>query len=166
MRKLLAISGFAIIAAYAVYGALLANNWAVEAASGIPLDETIVAMSAAGQGYSSRGGWVFACAGIILAISWLLVTLTPKFQLPGWVAAGLWGLIVALGAPTYFFTAFGNINSVGDTFEDWNAGAAFALEAPLYTASILAGVLLAAMAAIGTWSAFSGTSRPLRPTGS
>ena len=57
----------------------------------------------------------------------------------------LWAGIVALGAPAYFFTSFANLNSVGDTYFDWNAEAAFALEAPLYLASGIAFLIAMAM---------------------
>lgn len=161
MRKLLATSGAAIIVAFAVYGALLMNNWAVVSSSGIPLDETIVQMAAMDQDYDSLGGWVFAAIGIALAISWLVSVIASGRKLPAWAAIGTWSLIVALGAPAYFFASFANMNSVGDTFADWNAGAAVDLEEPLYIASILALALLAAMGILGLRAALTRPPRPL-----
>lgn len=160
MRKLLATTGAAIIAAYAVYGALLMNNWAVVAASGIPLDETITEMAAMDQDYDSLGGWVFAAIGIALAISWLVSVIASGRQLPAWAAIGTWSLIIALGAPAYFFSSFANMNAVGDTFADWNASAAADLEEPLYIAGILALALLAAMGILGLRAVLT---RPPRP---
>lgn len=53
------------------------------------------------------------------------------------------------------------MNSVGDTFADWNAGAAADLEEPLYIASILALALLAAMGILGLRAALTRPPRPL-----
>ncbi|MGH3653748.1 hypothetical protein [Glutamicibacter sp.] len=166
MRKLLVIFGFAIIAAYAAYGALLMNNWAVVAASGVPLDETIAEMAAMDQDYDLLGGWVFAAIGIALAASWLVPVVSRGRKLPAWATVGGWSLIIALGAPGYFFASFANMNSVGDTFADWNAGASAALAAPLYITSILAFAMLAATGALGVRAAFTRPPRPLRPTSS
>ncbi|MCS3493746.1 glucan phosphoethanolaminetransferase (alkaline phosphatase superfamily) [Arthrobacter sp. JUb119] len=164
MRKLLAISGFAMIVAYAAYGSLLMNNWAVTAASGLSLDETISEMASMDQNYDSLGGWVFAATGTALAISWLVPVVSAGRKLPAWAAIGAWSLIIALGAPAYFFASFANMNSVGDTFADWNADAAADLAAPLYMASVLAFAILAAMAAFGIRTAFTRPPRPLHPT--
>jgi len=161
MRKVLVVTGFAMIVAYAAYGALLMNNWAVVAASGISLDETIMAMSAKGQDFSSLGGWVFTSIGIALAISWLVVALSARLRVPIAAIIGSWSLIIALGAPAFFFTSFANMNSVGDTFEQWNADAAFTLEVPLYVASLIALALFFATGCLMIWAAITRPGRPL-----
>lgn len=123
------------------------NDWAIVAASGIPLDATIAAMAEAKQPYNTVAGWIFAVAGIVLAGVWAAVTAIKKRVLPSWATAGLWGLLLAFGAPAFFYASFANMNSVGDTFYDWNSDAAFALEAPLYIASA-AGFAIAALAMV------------------
>lgn len=166
MQKLPAAIGAAIIVAYAAYGALLMNSWAVVAASGFPLDETIVQMAAMDQDYDSRGGWVFAAIGTTLAISWLVSVFAARRKLPVWAAIGSWSLIVALGAPAYFFASFANMNSVGDTFADWNSAAAAALAAPLYIASIVALALVAATGMLALHTALKHAPGPLAPASS
>lgn len=163
MRKLLATIGATIIVAYAACGALLMNNWAVTAASGLPLDETIAEMAAIDQAYDSLGGWIFAAIGTALAIAWLVPVISASRKLPAWAAIGSWSLVIALGAPAYFFASFANMNSVGDTFADWNAGAAATLEAPLYIASIVSVALLAAMGMLALHTALTRPPHPLDP---
>lgn len=135
MRPPLVTLGVAAILAYSVLGALVMNRWAVVAASGVPLEATITAMTAAQQQYSTVPGIVFASVGAVLALTWGVVTLLPRIHLPAWAAISTWGTILALGAPVYFFASFGNLNSVGDTFYDWNSEAAFALASPFYIVS-------------------------------
>lgn len=142
LRPLLTALGGLALLGYALFGALLMNDWAVAAASGLPLPETIAAMRAAGQPYSALAGVGFAALGALLTAAWAWLVLSPRAALPGWAALSLWAGLLALGAPAFFFGAFGNLNSVGDTFADWHADAAWALEAPLYLASG-AGLLLA-----------------------
>lgn len=153
MRLLLTVLGVAAILAYAICGALLMNDWAVAAASGEPLRETIAAMDAAGQTYSVVPGIAFAVVGGVLAVAWAVVTL--RASLPGWASFAIWAGILAVGAIAYFFASFGNMNSVGDTYFEWHADAAFALQAPLYLVSAAAAitaptaVLVRAIAAAG-----------------
>lgn len=135
MRILLTLLGIVAIVAYSVLGALLMNDWAVVAASGMPLDTTIADMKVADQQYSSVPGLVFAALGILIALVWGATTVWRRAILPNSAALSLWAGIIALGAPAYFFTSFTNLNSVGDTYVDWNSGAAFTLEAPLYATS-------------------------------
>lgn len=144
MRILLTLLGIVAIVIYSVLGAMLMNNWAVVAASGVPLDTTIADMNAADQQYSAIPGMVFAALGILLALAWGVMTLYRRTARPNWATGLLWAGIVALGAPAYFFTSFGNMNSVGDTYPDWNFEAASGLEAPLYMTSGIA--FLAAVA--------------------
>ncbi len=146
MRSTLTALGLFAITAYAAVGALLMNDWAVAAASGVPIDTAIADMAAAGQPFSAVPGYVFAIVGVALALVWAALVLLPRFALPGWAAVSIWAWIVALGAPAYFFASFGNMNSVGDTYFDWNAAAAWALEAPLYAVSAIA--LVVAIGAI------------------
>ena len=141
MRLTWGVLGAAALAAYAVLGAFLMNDWAVVAASGLPLDATVATMEAAGQPYSSVAGVLFAVMGILLAAAWAWATVSPRMGLPAWGSLVAWSGIVACGAPAYFFGSFGNLNSVGDTFADWNMAAAWAVEAPLYIASAVAFVL-------------------------
>ncbi|MFF5790667.1 hypothetical protein ACFY5D_01325 [Paeniglutamicibacter sp. NPDC012692] len=138
MRIVLTLLGIVAIVIYSVFGMMLMNDWAVVAASGVPLDTTIADMDAASQQYSAIPGFVFAAPGILLALAWGVTTLYRRTALPNWATVSIWAGIIALGAPAYVFTAFGNLNSVGDTYYDWNAEAAFALEAPLYMVSGIA----------------------------
>ncbi len=138
MRILLTILGIVAIASYSVLGAMLMNDWAVVAASGVPLDTTIADMDSADQPYSAVPGFVFAALGILLALAWGVMTMLRRTALPKWATGSLWAGILTLGAPAYFFTSFGNMNSVGDTYVDWNSEAASALEAPLYMVSGIA----------------------------
>lgn len=150
MRVLLTLLGIVAIIVYSLLGATLMNDWALVAASERPLETTIADMDAARQNYSTIPGFAFAAMGILLALTWGGTTLLSRNSLPIWAAVSLWAGIVALGAPAYFFTSFANLNSVGDTYFDWNAEAAFALEAPLYLASGIAFLIALAMLAVPT----------------
>lgn len=145
MRILLTLLGIVAIIVYSVIGATLMNDWAVIAASEMPLETTIADMDTAGQTYTTIPGFVFAVMGILLSLVWGVTTLFRRSAIPNWAAVSLWAGIVTLGAPAYFFTSFSNLNSVGDTYFDWNAEAAFALEAPLYIVSGLAFLVVVAM---------------------
>lgn len=166
MRTLLSVLGVSAIVSYAVLGAMLMNDWAVVAASGAPLGTTIADMDAAGQPYSIVPGIGFAAAGVLLALAWGAMTVRPNSTRPGGrmssrASTALWGGILALGAPAYFFASFGNLNSVGDTYVDWNSEAAFALEAPLYVVSgiaFLVAVVASIMAVGGADAGISGRS--------
>lgn len=140
--------GAGVIVAYAIVGALLMNDWAVVAASGLPLDATIRAMAEAGESYSSVPGLVFAGAGLLLAVLWGVVTARTAVGAP-WAATTLGAAILVGGAPAYFYASFYNLNSVGDTFVDWNADAAWAIEAPLYWTSAAA-LIVGAAALVGS----------------
>lgn len=143
-RMTLTVLGLAAIAVYSFLGAMLMIDWAVSTASGVSLATAIAAMDAAGQPYSAVPGIIFASVGGLLALAWAVVVLHRKTRIPGPTALSIWAGIIALGAPAYFFLAFGNLNSVGDTFVDWNHEAAFALEAPLYVASGIAALVAVA----------------------
>ncbi|MHA7175890.1 hypothetical protein ACX80D_04490 [Arthrobacter sp. Sr24] len=145
MRVLLTLLGIVAIIVYSFIGATLMNDWAVIAASEMPLETTIADMDAADQTYTTVPGFVFAVMGILLSLAWGVTTLFRRSATANWAAVSLWAGIVALGAPAYFFTSFTNLNSVGDTYLDWNAEAAFALEAPLYMVSGLAFLVVVAM---------------------
>lgn len=149
MRTVLTLLGIAAIMAYSVVGAFLMNDWAVVAASGLPLDITIAEMAAANQPYSVIPGIIFAAIGGTLALAWGAMILHPRANLPGWASVTIWAGIVALGAPAYFFASFSNLNSVGDTFYDWDAEAAFALEAPLYVSSGVAALIAVTTLLVG-----------------
>src|SRR5690606_34912615 len=75
MRVVFTLLGVAGICAYAFYGALLINDWAVAAASELPLAEAVSAMEAAGEAYSPAGGFSLAAIGIVFAIGWAVMTL-------------------------------------------------------------------------------------------
>ncbi|WP_038470234.1 hypothetical protein [Arthrobacter sp. PAMC 25486] len=156
MRKLLTLLGIVAIIVYSILGATLMNDWAVVAASGMPLETTIADMDAAGQAYTTTPGFVFAGLGILLALAWAAMTLVRHTSLPNWAATSLWAGIIVLGAPAYFFTSFANLNSVGDTYYEWNAEAASALEAPLYMAS---GIALLIVIALSVTAVFKATAR-------
>ncbi|WP_315915739.1 hypothetical protein [Arthrobacter sp. lap29] len=145
MRIPLTLLGIVAIIVYSFIGATLMNDWAVIAASEMPLETTIADMDAAGQTYTTVPGLVFAVMGILLSLAWGVTTLFRRSVIPNWAAVSLWAGIVTMGAPAYFFTSFANLNSVGDTYLDWNAEAAFALEAPLYMVSGLAFLVVVAM---------------------
>ncbi|MGO3148137.1 MAG: hypothetical protein ACTIJ6_10715 [Leucobacter sp.] len=138
MRLILTLFGTTVIVAYAVVGALLMNNWAIVAASGVSLEDAIATMHEANQQYSPVPGLIFSAVGIALASGWAILTLLPQTSTPVWVAVSLWAAIIVCGAPAFFFASFSNMNSVGDAFYDWDASAAFSLEAPLYAASFIA----------------------------
>lgn len=144
MRILLTLLGIVAIIVYAMLGATLMNDWAVVAASEMPLETSIADMHAAGQNYSTIPGFVFAALGLLLGLLWGVTTLFRRTVLSNWAAVSLWAGIITLGAPAYFFLSFGNLNSVGDTYFDWNSEAAFALEARLYMASGLAFLVVVA----------------------
>lgn len=144
MRILLTLLGIAAIIVYALLGATLTNDWAVVAASEMPLETTIADMHAAGQNYSTIQGFVYAALGLLLGLLWGVTTLFRRTVLPNWAAVSLWAGIITLGAPAYLFLSFANLNSVGDTYFDWNSEAAFALEARLYMASGLAFLVVVA----------------------
>ncbi|UUX58909.1 hypothetical protein [Glutamicibacter halophytocola] len=152
-----------MISGYAVAGLLLMNNWAVVAASHRPLDEAVSAMDVAKQDYSPLGGVAFAALGLLLASAWAWTALSKRFSTDPWIASALFSLILVLGAPAYFFASFANMNSVGDTFADWDAEAAAALELPLYLLSIGAMVLLFMLLAMPLFRAIiRGCSRSRR----
>lgn len=159
MRILLTLLGIVAIVIYSVLGAILMNDWAVVAASGVPLGATVAAMDAADQAYSAIPGMVFAVLGILLALAWGVTTMLRRTALPKWATVSLWAGILTLGAPAYFFTSFANLNSVGDTYVDWNSEAASALEAPLYMASGIA--FLIAMATLTVAMATTTARKPL-----
>ncbi|MFT3877711.1 MAG: hypothetical protein QM708_15015 [Propioniciclava sp.] len=155
MRLMLTILGVASVIAYALLGAGLMTNWAVVAGSEVPLDEAIAAMRAANQPYSTASGVIFAGVGTALALAWAAAVLRSRTKISGWGAVTLWAGIIMLGAPAYFFASFGNMNSVGDTFYDWNSEAAWATEQPLYMISGAATLI----AAIALCAAVSRASR-------
>lgn len=161
MRPLMILCGFLLVVAHSVYGAIAMNDPAVAAASGVPLDTAVADMVAAGQVYSTIPGLVFAAVGCVLAVAWLILAVGPGREMSGWMLAAVWGAFMALGAPAYFLASFGNLNSVGDTYADWNAEAAWAWELPVYLLSGMAGLLMLlalGWAAVNTWR---GTGRPV-----
>ena len=99
MRKLAVTLGAGVILAYAALGALLMSRWELEAASGLPIKDTVAEMAAADQEYSVIPGVVFAIIGGLLAIAWVVTTLAAAGRVSGWLSAALWAVIVALGAP-------------------------------------------------------------------
>jgi hypothetical protein len=125
------------------------THWGVTAASGLPLDETIAALRDAGQTYSTAVGIIFAMIGAVLGLAWAALSLATGLRRHPWFSVAVWAAIIAFGAPAYFFASFGNLNSVGDTFWDWNADAAFASVVPLYIASAFAALLCIAAIIIG-----------------
>lgn len=141
MRTLLTALGAVAVIVYAVLGALLMTRWELTAASGLPFADTVAAMDAAGQPYSAVSGVAFAVVGIVLALIWATWTLAPAIRPRRWPAVAVWGMLLAFGAPAYFFASFMNMNSIGDTFYDWNADAAFRTVAPLYLVSAAGAVL-------------------------
>lgn len=89
MRLLLALLGLLAIFAYAICGALLMNDWAVSAAAGVPLDEAIATMRAAGQPYSAGTGVLFAVLGIVAGLLWGAAAMPRRRAIPGLAAAVL-----------------------------------------------------------------------------
>lgn len=150
MRLLSAVVGACAILGYAIFGAFLMTNGEVMAGSGRPLADTISAMNAADQPYSAVPGMVFAVVGAVLALAWATAIVAPAVRLSASLAVVTWATIVAFGAPAYFFASFGNLNSVGDTFGDWDAAAAFAVVRPLYLTSAVAAVVAVIALVAGT----------------
>jgi len=138
MRYVLVLSGAAIIIAYSLYGMFVINDFAVAAASGVHIETAIAELRAAGQTYSKLDGIGFAAIGILLAVAWSLLAIMGRKNYRGHTLLLFWAGILFLGAPAYFFAAFGNLNSVGDTFYGWYPEAAFEYEWPMYLASALA----------------------------
>ncbi|WP_313813268.1 hypothetical protein [Glutamicibacter sp.] len=159
MRYILIVSGAAIVIAYSLYGMFVVNDLAVAAASGVPLETAVAEMKAADQTYSKLDGIGFAAFGILLALSWSLLAAFGSKNFRGPMALLFWSGILFLGAPAYFFAAFGNLNSVGDTFYDWYPDAAFQYEWPMYLASALA-LLSGAGAAVALLVRKPGTGLP------
>lgn len=149
MRILSLTLGVIAVISYAVCGALTANDWAVTAASGHPLEQTIADMAAAKQGYSVIPGIAFAVIGSALGVAWAIFLLGRGRTLAPWAGIALWSAIIAAGAPAYWVASFGNLMSVGDTYVDWDAQAALRYEAPLYLASALAAIVLCTALTIG-----------------
>lgn len=161
MRLLLTILGTIAIIAYAIIGALLMSRWTVSIAANVPLDTAIEEMASAGQPYSTVPGIVFASLGVLLALLWAVAALPRRrAQTPAWAAVAVWAGILTLGAPAYFLASFSNLNSVGDTFFDWNSEAVFAVEAPLYLVSGLALIIVLAAAIVGIVRAVRGRTGP------
>lgn len=153
MRLLLTLGGTAVIVAYAMFGAVLVNDWGVVASSGFPLETTISDMHEANQPYSTVPGIIFAVVGVLLALAWFVATLHPRIPLPIWASILAWAGIIMFGAPAFFFASFGNLNSVGDTYVNWNVGAANIIAIPLYilsAASFVGAIATVCVLAIST----------------
>lgn len=144
MRRTWTLVGVGGIMAYSLAGAMLMNDWALTAATGLSLTETITQLAKAGEPYSPIPGVIFAVIGLFLAAIWAYWRLSKSIKLPRWDSLTSWAGIIAFGAPAYFFASFANMNSVGDAFYNWDYEAAYMLELPLYISSGAA-VLIAAV---------------------
>lgn len=149
MRTIAISTGMVAVMLFGVWGALLMSNWAIVAASRVPIAASIDAVEVANQPYSVLPGVLFGTLGAALALAWGRFMWAPSTEIPGWVGLTLLSAIIALGGPAYFFASFSNLNSVGDTFYDWDAEAAFAQEAPLYLVSAVAAVIAVASPLLG-----------------
>ena len=138
---MLTVVGAAVIVAYGVLGALLMTRWELAAGSGLPPEETIARIEAAGESFSEAPGVFFAVVGVLAALAWAAATLARATRGSGLGSLAAWGVIVALGAPSYFFWSFPNMMSVGDTFDPWHPDAAFALVSPLYVVSSIGALI-------------------------
>ncbi len=58
------------------------------------------------------------------------------------VLAVIYLALLVLGSPAYFMLSFTNLNSIGDTYADWDSEALARLEAPLYLTSLAAMIVL------------------------
>ncbi len=141
MRLLLVLFGTLTIIAYAGFGAILMNNWAVTAASGFPLEPTMTDMAAAGEPYSAIPGYFYFTIGVLLAITWASLALKRSAPLAGSAALAIWAGVLTPAAPAYFMFSTRNLMSVGDTYWEWNGEAAFALSQPLNIISVIAAVV-------------------------
>ncbi|MBK0417985.1 hypothetical protein JD276_02910 [Leucobacter sp. CSA1] len=141
MRFLGASLGLALVCVYAVLGAFTINDWAVVAASGVPLERARAAMTAEGQPYSAAPGVAFAVAGVLLGAAWAAVTGAVR-AIPGWGCSAGWCALLMLGSPAFFAAGFSNMMSVGDTFVDWRPDSARAIERLFHLSSAIAGILL------------------------
>jgi hypothetical protein len=147
MKVFTVVAGACAVVAYAVWGMLVINNLGLVAGSGLPLEETLSAMVEAREPASMVQGYVLVVVGIAAATYWAIDSIRDARRgalvvLTGWCAA------LVLGAPFLFFSGFWNLNSLGDTFFDWDMEAVAALERPLYLTS---GLALVVLVALGVW---------------
>lgn len=164
MRITLTVFGGLLVLAYAGYGAYLMNVGEVVAASGLPLEQTIIEMEHAGQPYTPIPGFLFAGFGVLLAAAWTTMTIAFRSRLSGWFALSILGAILAAGAVAYFYTSFANMNSVGDTFFEWDSEAAFALASRQYLVSGLGALVSVAACIVGAVQAARRHSASPTPT--
>ena len=143
MKVFTVVAGAVVVVAYAVWAMAVINNLGLVAGSGLPLEATLTAMDEAGETASMIQGYALVAIAAAASGYWAVDSLRRRrgavTVLVGWCVA------LVLGAPLLFFSGFWNLNSLGDTFYDWNMEAVAALERPLYLTSGLALVVLAAL---------------------
>lgn len=141
MRIAIAVAGSLLILAFGVFGLTVMNDWGLVAASHEPLDRTLDAMRRAGQDRALVPGGVFIVLGVAAASGPAFAALQSS-ALPSWALAAIYLAMLVLGSPAYFMLSFANLNSIGDTYADWDAEAVHRLEAPLYLTSLGAMIVL------------------------
>lgn len=112
----IAIVGFAIVAAYAVLGALqiLVLN-PLAAAPDLALPEIQAAVAEAGESLPPFPVIIFVSLGLLLAAHVMLYAIAAPDPRPGIVAIMML-VILALGAPAYFAASFPAGMALADTF--------------------------------------------------
>ena len=118
------MAGLALIAAYAVAGALQTLVWnPLAAVPGASLSEIQVRLAGTGGSLEQPVVLAWAAVGVVLAALVLVVAVwLPAVTPPVIVAAVLW--LIALGAPSHWYAAFGAGLSLADAYGI--SGAAYA----------------------------------------
>ena len=108
--------GFAVVAVYAITGALQILVWnPLAAVPGATLGQIRADMALAGESLSANGVVAWAGIGLLLAGVILLVATTRRTSRVGPVVAAYLVLLV-FAAPGHFFVSFGPGMSLADTF--------------------------------------------------
>ncbi|MGR2752758.1 hypothetical protein [Agromyces arachidis] len=115
--RLVALIGFAVIAAYAVLGALqiiVLNPMA--AVPGRSLPEIHAAVADAGESLSPVAPIVFAVVGMVLGGGVLAYAWAAPIRTPPAVIAAVDLVILVLGAPAHFIAGFSSNLALADAF--------------------------------------------------
>ena len=147
MRIAIAAAGSLLVLAFGIFGLLVMNDWGLVAASHEPLDRTLDAMQRAEQDRALVPGGIFIVLAVAAAAGPAFAALISS-ELPAWALAAIYLALLVLGSPAYFMFSFANLNSIGDTYADWDSEAVQRLEAPLYSTSLGAMIVLVLLLAV------------------
>lgn len=147
MRIAIAVAGSLLVLAFGSFGLMVMNDWGLVAASHEPLDRTLDAMQRAGQDRALVPGGIFIALTVAAAAGPAFAALKSS-ELPSWALAAISLALLVLGSPAYFMLSFANLNSIGDTYADWDSEAVHRLEAPLYLTSLIAMIVLVLLLAV------------------